>query len=313
MKNTNVIKVIKDEYKESKSYESCNILKIKTDKRDNKNINIHAKIYLRQIKKIPLLTEEQERDLAKRIAEGDENAKKKLIEANLRLVVSIAKRYENKGLPFMDLVQEGNLGLIRAVEGFDYRRGCRFSTYAIWWIKQTLIRALANKSRTIRIPVYTSEAIKSIQKVQKRLMQGMKKDPTRQEIASEMEVSLQRIENLLDTVKEPLSFQTLIDESGSLELSECVEDKNLLSPLDGIMRKELLKKIHDVLQMLPDRERKVIELRYGIGTYKQLTLEEISRLFHVTRERIRQIELNALNKLKDPRYYKPLVNFIQNS
>jgi RNA polymerase primary sigma factor len=313
MRNLNDITDLKGKYQKRKSYESCNILKTRTDKRSNKNINIQVKIYLRQIKEVPLLTNEQERDLAEKIAEGDEKAKKKLIEANLRLVVSIAKRYENKGLPFMDLVQEGNLGLIKAVEKFDHHRGCRFSTYAVWWIRQALNRALANKSRIIRIPVYTSEAIKSMQKVQKLLIQGMKKEPTRQEIASEMEVSLQRIENLLDSIKEPLSFQTLIDESGSLELSECVEDKNLSSPLDIIMKQELLEKIQDVLQMLPERERKVIELRYGIGTYKQLTLEEVSRLFHVTRERIRQIEKNALNRLQDPQYYKSLINFIKNS
>lgn len=313
MRNLNELTGLQGKNKEKKSCESCNISKTETDSRSNKNINIQARIYFREVKKVPLLTKKQERDLAAKIAQGDESAKKKLIEANLRLVVSIVKRYENKGLPFMDLVQEGNLGLIKAVEKFDHSRGCKFSTYAVWWIRQALNRALVNKSRMIRIPVYTSEAVKSIQKIQRRLIQGMKEEPTMQEIASEMEVSLEKIENLLDTVKEPLSLQTLIDESGNLELSECVEDKNLSSPLDILMKQELLKKIQDVLQMLSERERKVIELRYGIGTYKRLTLEEISRLFHVTRERIRQIEKNALNKLQNPRYCKQLINFIKNS
>lgn len=315
MSNFKNIVELDEKLEERKSCESCSYSLLKTRKngRSNKNMNFLAKTYFEEIKKVPVLTKEQESDLAKKIAQGDEWAKNRLIEANLRLVVSIAKRYEHKGLPFMDLVQEGNLGLIKAVEKFDHHLGCKFSTYAVWWIRQSLNRALANKSRLIRIPVYTSEAVKSVQKVKSRLIQGMKKEPTRQEIASEMEVSLQRIENLLDTVKEPLSFQTLIDESGSLELSECIEDKNLSSPLDVVMKQELLEKVQEVLQMLSERERKVIELRFGIGTYKQLTLEEISGLFHVTRERIRQIEKNALNKLQNPRYCKPLINFIKNS
>ena len=303
----------KDEYGEEIFHKSYTFSAVDTEESENTKIYNQAKIYLKQINKIPLLTRKEERDLAKRISEGDENAKKKLIEANLRLVVSIAKKYINSGMPFMDLIQEGNIGLIKAVEKFDYHKGCKFSTYAIWWIKQSIKRAIADKARIIRIPVNTLDTIKSMQRTQEKLIQGMKKEPTSVEIASEMELSLQKIEDLLGTVKDPISTYISIDESGNLNLSDFIEDKRLTSPLDRIIERDLSEKIKKVLKMLPEKEKRIIELRFGIGKNKQMTLEEVSTRFNVTCERIRQIEEKALNRLKQPEYFRPLLEFIQNS
>jgi RNA polymerase primary sigma factor len=304
---------LSDEYEEGLFYRSYNFSDVETEDPENTKIYTQVKVYLKDIKKVPLLTREKERDLAKKIAKGDENAKKELIEANLRLVISIAKKYINSGLPFMDLIQEGNIGLIRAVEKFDYHRGCKFSTYAIWWIRQAIKRAIADKVRIIRIPVNTLDTIKSMKKTQQRLIQGMKKEPTIGEIASEMELSLQKIEDLLSTVKEPISAFTSIDESGNLNIYDFIEDKRLTSPLDKIIQRDLSEKIQNVLKMLPEKEKKIIELRFGIGKDKKMTLEEVSTRFNVTCERIRQIEEKALNRLKQPEYFQPLLEFIQNS
>ncbi|MGA1840171.1 MAG: RNA polymerase sigma factor RpoD/SigA [bacterium] len=313
MNSYNDVEDLKDEYEEEVFYRSYNFSETETEDLENTKTYPQAWIYLNQIKKVPLLTREKERELAKKIAKGDEDAKKELIESNLRLVVSIAKKYINSGLPFMDLIQEGNLGLIRAVEKFDYHRGCKFSTYAIWWIRQAIKRAIADKARIIRIPVNTLDTIKSMQRTQEKLIQGMKKEPTTGEIASEMELSLQKIEDLLSTVKDPVSTYTSLDESGNLNLSEFFEDKGLTSPLDRIIQQDLSEKIKNVLKMLPEKEKKIIELRFGIGRNKKMTLEQVSLRFKVTCERIRQIEEKAINRLKQPEYFQPLLEFIQNS
>jgi RNA polymerase primary sigma factor len=318
MDSYNDIEGIKDEYEEEEFeeeefYKSYDFSETETEDPENTKSHTQTWIYLKQIKKVPLLTREKEMDLAKRIAKGDEEAKKELIEANLRLVVSIAKKFINSALPFMDLIQEGNLGLIKAVEKFDYNRGCKFSTYAIWWIKQAIKRAIADKARIIRIPVNTLDTIKSMQRTQEKLIQGMKKEPTTGEIASEMELSLQKIEDLLSTVKDPISSYTSLDESGNLNISEFIEDKGLMSPLDRIIQRDLSEKIKNVLKMLPEKEKKIIELRFGIGKNKNMTLEQVSLRFKVTCERIRQIEEKALKRLKQPEYFQPLLDFIQNS
>ena len=292
---------------------------------DSKDIEEHAaevenlesdhqiKLYLKEIGKVALLTREQEKDLGKRIAAGDEKAKAELIEANLRLVVSIAKKYTNSGLPFMDLVQEGNIGLIKAVEKFDYHRGCKFSTYAIWWIRQAITRALADKARIIRIPVHTLDAIKSMLKAHQRLIQNMKREPNIHDIACEMGIGVEKVRELLSVIKVPISVETPIDEFGNSSISDYIEDKRGASPIDSVIKQSLCEEIQSILDTLSEREKKIIEMRFGIGTYKEKTLEEIGKCFHLTRERIRQIEENALQRLKKPNCLFPLLDFIKNS
>jgi RNA polymerase primary sigma factor len=272
-----------------------------------------VRAYLREIGKIPLLTKEDEVALAKRIARGDNEAKELLIKANLRLVVSIAKKYVSSGLPFLDLVQEGNIGLMKAVEKFDHHKGCKFSTYAIWWIRQSITRALADKGRTIRIPVHTLDAIKAMMKSHQKLMQRMKKEPTLSEIADDMEVPLQKIYELVGIIKNPISVETPIDELGNYNIVDYIEDKNNASPMDTILDGNLIEQIQKVLKTLTKREKIIIEMRYGIGTNREQTLEEIGKYFHLTRERIRQIEERALQRLKQPNRITPLMDFVNKS
>jgi RNA polymerase primary sigma factor len=288
-------------------------LENKTGESENVETDHQIKLYLREIGKVSLLTRDQEEDLGKRIANGDEKAKSELIEANLRLVVSIAKKYTNSGLPFMDLVQEGNIGLIKAVEKYDYNRGCKFSTYAIWWIRQAITRALADKARIIRIPVHTLDAIKSMLKAHQRLIQTIKKEPSLKDIANEMGVTVQKVRELLGVIKIPISVETPIDEFGNSSISDYIEDKRGASPVDCVIKQNLSEEIQNILETLSEREKKIIEMRFGIGTNKEKTLEEIGRYFHLTRERIRQIEENALQRLKKPKCVYPLLDFIQNS
>ena len=283
------------------------------EENENSDLDHHVKLYLREIGQVSLLTRDQEIDLAKRIAAGDKRAKADLVEANLRLVVSIAKKYVNSGLPFMDLVQEGNIGLIKAVEKFDYHRGCKFSTYAIWWIRQAITRALADKARIIRIPVHTLDAIKSMLKVHQRLIQDMKKEPNLQDIATEMGVTLKKVRQLLGVIKNPISVETQIDEFGNTNISDYIKDQKASSPMDRVIEQCLSEKIQGILHTLSEREKKIIEMRYGIGSHREKTLEEIGRYFHLTRERIRQIEEKALQRLKEPSSAHPLAEFIQNS
>ncbi|MGA1796834.1 MAG: RNA polymerase sigma factor RpoD/SigA [bacterium] len=279
----------------------------------NQESDHQIKLYLKEIGKVSLLTRDQEKDLGKRIAEGDERAKSELIEANLRLVVSIAKKYANNGLPFMDLVQEGNIGLIKAVEKFDYHRGCKFSTYAIWWIRQAITRALADKARIIRIPVHTLDAIKSMLKAHQRLLQDKQKEPTLQDIADEMGVGIGKVQELLGIIKIPISVETPIDEFGNSCLSDYIEDKKGASPIEWVIRQNLAEEIQHILDTLSEREKKILEMRFGIGSNKEKTLEEIGRYFQLTRERIRQIEENALQRLKKPNSVHPLLDFVKNS
>lgn len=276
-------------------------------------VDHQIKSYLKEIGRIPLLTRKKERKIAERIASGDERAKAELIEANLRLVVSIAKKYINNGLPFMDLVQEGNIGLIKAVEKFDYQRGCKFSTYAIWWIRQAITRALADKARIIRIPVHTLDAIKSMLKVYQKLQQEKQKEPNLQEIAMEMGISPQKVRELWGVIRTPISVEAPIDQNGNFNLYDYIEDKNVPSPIERVVDQNLSSKLQMVLHTLTDREKKIIEMRYGIGTNKEQTLEEIGRYFHLTRERIRQIEEKALQRLQQPICQDPLTEFVQNS
>ncbi|MBN2374010.1 sigma-70 family RNA polymerase sigma factor [bacterium] len=271
------------------------------------------KYYLKEIGRVSLLSREEEKNLARRIAEGDEKARSDLIEANLRLVVSIAKKYINNGLPFMDLVQEGNIGLIKAVEKFDFKRGCKFSTYAIWWIRQAITRALADKARIIRIPVHTLDAIKAMLKVYQRLQQDMKKDPNLRDIAVKMGLNDQKIHELWGVIKTPISVETPVDMDGNFNISDYIEDKKTLSPMERVIKQNLSEMIQFVLDTLSEREKKIIEMRYGIGSNKEKTLEEIGEYFHLTRERIRQIEEKALQRLKDPDCIHPLMEFVQNS
>ncbi len=272
-----------------------------------------VRVYLKEIGKVPLLGKDEEIELAKRIAVGDEKAKELLIKANLRLVVSIAKKYINSGLPFLDLVQEGNIGLMKAVEKFDHTKGCKFSTYAIWWIRQSITRALADKGRTIRIPVHTLDAIKNMMKSHQRLTQEMKKEPTVSEIALDMGVPPQKIHELVGIIKNPISVETPIDELGNYNIVDYIEDKNSISPMDMVFDFNLIEQIQKVLKTLTKREKTIIEMRYGIGSHKEQTLEEIGKYFHLTRERIRQIEEKALQRLKQPNRISPLADFVNKS
>ncbi|MBN2373705.1 RNA polymerase sigma factor RpoD/SigA [bacterium] len=263
--------------------------------------NSQIRFYLSQISKIPLLTKEQEIDLAKRAAEGDDNARAGLIEANLRLVVSIAKRYINCGLPFSDLVQEGNIGLIKAVEKFDHHRGYRFCTYAVWWIRQAISRAAASKARIIHIPVYLLYNINALLKVYRRIDHKKSKGQDLQEIADEMQLRIKDIQEILDIIKAPFSTDDPAEEYGNLSVPDCIEDKRLSTPIDRIMTRDLSEKIKDLLNTLPEREKKIIEMHYGIGSNAESSLDEIAGHFKITRERIRQLEEKAFNRLKQPR------------
>ena len=277
-----------------------NRLDAETDEPGYSEGDSQVRLYLRDISKVPLLTKDQEIDLAKRTAEGDEKARARLIEANLRLVVSIAKRYVNSGLPFLDLVQEGNIGLIKAVEKFDYLRGYRFCTYAVWWIRQTISRAVANKARIIRIPVHLLYTINSMLKAHQHLIQDIDEGPDFQDIADETELSIKEVQELFDLIKDPVSTDTPIEEFGNVNISDCIEDKRLPSPMDRVMTQDLSQKVKNVLHTLPEREKRIIEMHYGIGTNTEKTLDEIAGYFRITRERIRQLEEKALNRLKQP-------------
>ncbi len=272
-----------------------------------------VRTYLKEIGKVPLLRKEEEIDIAKHIAEGNQKAKDLLIKANLRLVVSIAKKYINSGLPFLDLVQEGNIGLMRAVDKFDYRKGCKFSTYAIWWIRQSITRALADKGRTIRIPVHTLDAIKTMMKSHQKLTQKMKKEPTFNEIATDIGLPVKKIHDMIGIIKNPISVETPLDELGNYNIVDYIEDKNNASPMDTVIDYNLTEQMQKVLKTLTKREKIIIEMRYGIGTCKEQTLEEIGKYFHLTRERIRQIEERALLRLKQPNRITPLMDFINKS
>ena len=268
-----------------------------------------VKIYLKDIGRVPLLTAEQEIELAKRMEEGDEQAKKTLSEANLRLVVSIAKRYVGRGMQFLDLIQEGNLGLMKAVEKFDYTKGFKFSTYATWWIRQAITRAIADQARTIRIPVHMVETINKQGRATRQLLQRLGREPSAEEIAEYMGCSVERVREIQKIAQDPVSLETPIGEEEDSHLGDFLEDDKALSPSDVAERKMLKEQLLQVLNTLTPREQKVLRLRYGLDDSHPRTLEEVGREFNVTRERIRQIEAKALRKLRHPNRVKKLKDF----
>ena len=269
-----------------------------------------VRMYLKEIGKVPLLTPEEEQDLAKRMAEGDEEAKRRMVEANLRLVVSIAKRYVGRGMLFLDLIQEGNLGLIKAVEKFDYTKGYKFSTYATWWIRQAITRAIADQARTIRIPVHMVETINKVIRVSRQLLQELGHDPSAEEIAAEMNMPVDKVRDILKIAQEPVSLETPIGEEEDSHLGDFIPDEDASEPSEAASFSLLKEQLMEVLDTLTPREKKVLELRFGIVDGRTRTLEEVGKEFNVTRERIRQIEAKALRKLRHPSRSKKLRDFL---
>lgn len=278
---------------------------------DGVSIEDPVRMYLKEIGKVPLLSAEEEIDLAKRMELGDEEAKKRLAEANLRLVVSIAKRYVGRGMLFLDLIQEGNLGLIKAVEKFDYRKGYKFSTYATWWIRQAITRAIADQARTIRIPVHMVETINKLNRVQRALIQELGRDPLPEEIARRMGVSVDRVREISKISQEPVSLETPIGEEEDSHLGDFIEDEEALAPAEAASFFLLREQLDDVLNTLTPREKKVLQLRFGLNDGRSRTLEEVGNVFGVTRERIRQIEAKALRKLRHPSRSKKLKDYLE--
>ena len=269
-----------------------------------------VRMYLKEIGKVPLLTAEEEVDLAQKMEAGDEEAKKRLAEANLRLVVSIAKRYVGRGMLFLDLIQEGNLGLIKAVEKFDYRKGYKFSTYATWWIRQAITRAIADQARTIRIPVHMVETINKLIRVSRQLLQELGREPTPEEISKEMNMSVERVREILKISQEPVSLETPIGEEEDSHLGDFIRDDNAPIPADAAAFTMLKEQLEEVLDTLTEREQKVLRLRFGLDDGRARTLEEVGREFNVTRERIRQIEAKALRKLRHPSRSRKLKDYL---
>ena len=277
---------------------------------DGVSIEDPVRMYLKEIGKVPLLTAEEEIELAKRMELGDEEAKKRLAEANLRLVVSIAKRYVGRGMLFLDLIQEGNLGLIKAVEKFDYRKGYKFSTYATWWIRQAITRAIADQARTIRIPVHMGETINTLIRVSRQLLQDLGREPTPEEIAEEMNMPVERVREILKISQEPVSLETPIGEEEDSHLGDFIQDDNVPVPADAAAFTLLKEQLVEVLSTLTDREQKVLRLRFGLDDGRARTLEEVGKEFNVTRERIRQIEAKALRKLRHPSRSRKLKDYL---
>ena len=269
-----------------------------------------VRMYLKEIGKVSLLSADEEIELAKRMEKGDEAAKKRLAEANLRLVVSIAKRYVGRGMLFLDLIQEGNLGLIKAVEKFDYRKGYKFSTYATWWIRQAITRAIADQARTIRIPVQMVETINKLIRVSRQLLQELGREPTPEEIAEEMDMPVDRVREILKISQEPVSLETPIGEEEDSHLGDFIQDDNVPVPADAAAFTLLKEQLVEVLSTLTDREQKVLRLRFGLDDGRARTLEEVGKEFNVTRERIRQIEAKALRKLRHPSRSRKLKDYL---
>jgi len=270
-----------------------------------------VRMYLKEIGRVPLLTAEEEVELAKRIEAGDEEARRKLAEANLRLVVSIAKRYVGRGMLFLDLIQEGNLGLLKAVEKFDYTKGFKFSTYATWWIRQAITRAIADQARTIRIPVHMVETINKLIRVSRQLLQELGREPTPAEIAERMGMTEERVREIMKIAQEPVSLETPIGEEEDSHLGDFIEDQDAQAPADAASFMMLKEQLEDVLDSLTPREEKVLRLRFGLDDGRARTLEEVGQEFGVTRERIRQIEAKALRKLRHPSRSKKLKDFLE--
>ncbi|MFL1695600.1 RNA polymerase sigma factor RpoD [Weissella kandleri] len=273
-------------------------------------INDPVRMYLKEIGRVDLLTGEQEVQLAERIESGDESAKQELAEANLRLVVSIAKRYVGRGMQFLDLIQEGNMGLMKAVEKFDYRKGFKFSTYATWWIRQAITRAIADQARTIRIPVHMVETINKLIRIQRALLSDLGREPTPEEIGAEMDIPTEKVRDILKIAQEPVSLETPIGEEDDSHLGDFIEDNEAVSPADSAAYQMLKEQLEAVLDTLTEREENVLRLRFGLEDGRTRTLEEVGKVFGVTRERIRQIEAKALRKLRHPTRSKQLRDFL---
>ena len=304
----NNIEVISEEEKNNKEEDVV----ILTDDEITKDVNINdpVRMYLKEIGRIPLLTNEQEMEYSIKAAEGDEESKRILAESNLRLVVSIAKRYVGRGLLFLDLIQEGNIGLMKAVEKFDYDKGFKFSTYATWWIRQAITRALADQARTIRVPVHMVETINKMARIQRQMTLELNREPSEEEIAKKMGISVEKVREVIKISQEPVSLETPIGEEDDSHLSDFIKDKSSMSPEEYATNEILKEEIKNVLMTLQEREQEVLELRFGLVDGTCHTLEEVGKRFNVTRERIRQIEAKALRKLRHPSRAKKLKDFM---
>jgi len=311
------IKIINDDFDEVEpdtadleEVEEITVEELDVENMEGVKLDDPVRMYLREIGKIPLLTYEQEVDLAKKIEAGSEAARKKLVESNLRLVVSIAKRYVGRGMLFLDLIQEGNMGLIKAVEKFDYKKGYKFSTYATWWIKQAITRAIADQARTIRIPVHMVETINKLLRTSRHLLQQNGREPTAEEIANEMEIPVEKVLEIQKISQDPVSLETPIGEENDSHLGDFIKDEDSPSPQDAASYTMLKEELEEVMQTLTPREAKVLRLRFGLDDGKTRTLEEVGKQFNVTRERIRQIEAKALRKLRNPSRSNRLKEFM---
>ena len=311
------VNVIKDDLDEEEpnadeleEVEEINLEEIDVNNIEGVNIDDPVRMYLREIGKIPLLTYEEELDLAEKVLNGDEDAKQKLAESNLRLVVSIAKKYVGRGMLFLDLIQEGNMGLIKAVEKFDYTKGYKFSTYATWWIRQAITRAIADQARTIRIPVHMVETINKLIRTSRHLLQQLGREPTPEEIAKEMEISVEKVLEIQKIAQDPVSLETPIGEEDDSHLGDFIQDDDSPAPQDSVAYTLLREQLEEVMNTLTPREAKVLKLRFGLEDGKARTLEEVGKEFMVTRERIRQIEAKALRKLRHPSRSKKLKDYM---
>ncbi|MGM0378565.1 MAG: RNA polymerase sigma factor RpoD [Bacillota bacterium] len=318
-KEVKTSKLSKEEQKEVKEKEKERNKKKKEEVKENKkektvpksvNVDDPVRMYLKEIGKVSLLTKEEEIDLAKRIEAGEEYAKQKLTEANLRLVVSIAKKYVGRGMLFLDLIQEGNLGLLKAVKKFDWRKGYKFSTYATWWIRQAITRSIADQARTIRVPVHMVETINKLIRIQRQLLQDLGREPTPEEIGEEMGITVEKVRKILKIAQEPVSLETPIGEEEDSHLGDFIEDQESPAPAEAAAFSLLKDQLREVLGSLTEREQKVLRLRFGLDDGRARTLEQVGKQFDVTRERIRQIEAKALRKLKHPSRSKELKDFL---
>ena len=310
------VDVLKDDFDEEpdveelEKVEDIKVEDINTMNFDGINIDDPVRMYLREIGKIPLLSFDEELELAKRVIHGDEEAKQKLAESNLRLVVSIAKKYVGRGMLFLDLIQEGNMGLIKAVEKFDYTKGYKFSTYATWWIRQAITRAIADQARTIRIPVHMVETINKLIRTSRHLLQQLGREPTPEEIAQEMEIPVEKVMEIQKIAQDPVSLETPIGEEDDSHLGDFIQDEDSPAPQDSAAYTLLKEQLEEVMNTLTPREAKVLKLRFGLEDGRARTLEEVGREFQVTRERIRQIEAKALRKLRHPSRSKKLKDYM---
>ena len=291
--------------------EELDLEKLEQEVLDGVNLEDPVRMYLKEIGKVALLTSDEEIELAKKMEDGDDMARARLAEANLRLVVSIAKKYLGRGLLFLDLIQEGNLGLIKAVEKFDYKKGYKFSTYATWWIRQAITRAIADQARTIRIPVHMVETINKVTRVSRQMTQELGREPSAEEIAEEMNLTTERVREILKVAQEPVSLESPVGEEEDSHLGDFIQDDNIMAPAEAATLMLLKEQLEEAMSALTDREKEVLTMRFGLNEAQPLTLEQVGKYFNVTRERIRQIEAKALRKLKHPSRSKKLRDYLE--